>query len=209
MAAGARCAKPSASRFVGADAVKKCALLIARQVERFPKQLLRGLLLLVHFRVQRQSAKSVPWENRVHSTTHFLLSGRPPFPPAALLSEHWRFWARQGAGCDQGGGDAGSGADAQRPARSEMVGNPTNDRCADRCSPERNANPQGHHSARIAGSVESCMMLLVPLVKITPAALRTMSAAPNDQYPGARAARVQPSPKTAAPTRRDLRPGFF
>ena len=62
---------------------------------------------------------------------------------------------------------------------------------------------------RIAGSVESCMMLLVPLVKSTPAAPITMSAAPNDQYPGASAPNMQPIPKTQAPNNKDISPDFF
>ena len=43
---------------------------------------------------------------------------------------------------------------------------------------------------RMAGSVESCMMLLVPLVKIITAAPVSMRAAANHQYPGASAARA-------------------
>ena len=62
---------------------------------------------------------------------------------------------------------------------------------------------------RMDGSVESCMMLFVPLVKVRAAAPLTARAAANHQYPGASAARVQPSPKTPAPIDRDAKPGFF
>src|ERR1035437_10731193 len=62
---------------------------------------------------------------------------------------------------------------------------------------------------RMAASVESCMMLFVPLVKVRAAAPLTARAAANHQYPGASAAREQPSPKTPAPIDRDAKPGFF
>jgi hypothetical protein len=58
---------------------------------------------------------------------------------------------------------------------------------------------------RIAGSVESCMMLLVPLAKVRAAAPMMMRVAANHQYPGASAAKVQPSPKTPAPAIREAR----
>ena len=57
---------------------------------------------------------------------------------------------------------------------------------------------------RMDGSVESCMMLFVPLVKVRAAAPLTARAAANHQYLGARAARVQPSPKTPAPSTETL-----
>ena len=53
------------------------------------------------------------------------------------------------------------------------------------------------------------MMLFVPLVKVRAAAPLTARAAANHQYPGASAARAQPSPKTPAPLDRDAKPGFF
>jgi len=46
-----------------------------------------------------------------------------------------------------GGGESRPSANAERPARAEMVGNPTDDRGANRCSPQCNANPQGHNPA--------------------------------------------------------------
>jgi hypothetical protein len=52
------------------------------------------------------------------------------------------------------------------------------------------------------------MMLFVPLVKVRAAAPTIMRAAANHQHPGASAARVQPSPKTPAPTKRDAKLGF-
>src|ERR1700728_1306298 len=62
---------------------------------------------------------------------------------------------------------------------------------------------------RMDGSAESCMMLFVPLVKVSAAAPVTARAAANHQYPGASAARVQPSPKTPAPIDRDAKPDFL
>jgi hypothetical protein len=58
----------------------------------------------------------------------------------------------------------------------------------------------------IAGSVESCIVLLVLLPKVRVAATMIMRVAANHQYPGAIAARVQPSPKTPAPPKRDGKP---
>ena len=62
---------------------------------------------------------------------------------------------------------------------------------------------------RIAGSVESCIALLVPLPKVSRAAPMITRAAAKPQYPGAIAARVQPIPKTPAPPKRDGKPGFW
>lgn len=55
--------------------------------------------------------------------------------------------ADQRIDCDQGRREAGDGTDTECPARAEVVGNPTDDRSADRGSPECNANPQRHDSA--------------------------------------------------------------
>ena len=58
----------------------------------------------------------------------------------SLPGKQWLFSAGQNVGSDQGSGEARPGPDTERPARTEVVGNPTDDRCADWCSPECNAN---------------------------------------------------------------------
>ncbi len=59
----------------------------------------------------------------------------------SLPGKQWLFSAGQNVGCDQGSGEARPGPDTECPARTEVVGNPTDDRCADWCSAECNANP--------------------------------------------------------------------
>jgi hypothetical protein len=52
---------------------------------------------------------------------------------------------------------------------------------------------------RMAGLVESCIMLFVDIVKVRAATPITGRAAANHQYPGENAASVQPIPKTPVP----------
>src|ERR1019366_1797526 len=64
-----------------------------------------------------------------------------------LLGKQWLLSVGQNVDCDQGGGEARNRANTERPARTELVGHPTDDRSANRCSPECHANPQRHHPA--------------------------------------------------------------
>ena len=104
---------------------------------------MRSLTLLCFPRSQKRDLGHPAWlrfpARRVRS--------KKPTSQDSLLSEQRLLWAGENVDCDQGSGEARPGADTERPARAEVVGNPTNDRCADWRSPKCNANPQGHHSA--------------------------------------------------------------
>ena len=110
--------------------------------------------------------------------------------------------ASQDVNGDEGRSKAASRADAERPARAEMIGHPADDRRADRRAAQRDRRARiAITRPRMAGSVESCIRLLVDVGE----GLR--GHADDDQRDGRRAsssasmaASVQPSPKTAAPT---------
>jgi len=89
---------------------------------------------------------------------------------------------RQSVSGHNGRGKARCSADAERPARAGMVGDPTYDWRANWRAPERDAETERHHlSSRMAGSVESCIRVLVALVKVKAAMPMTTSAPANSQ----------------------------
>ncbi len=56
------------------------------------------------------------------------------------LGEERVFPAGQNKDCDQGGGETRCSANTKRPARAEVIGDPSHDRSAYRGSPKRDAN---------------------------------------------------------------------